>query len=185
MFRRGRPKISMNSYPEFLQRIIRTIDTIGEWSGKIVGWLIIPLVFSLTYEVIARYGFKSPTVWAYDISYMLYGTLFMLGAMYTLKKNGHIRTDMLYDRWSPRRQGWVNVISYFFLFFPGMIFFFISGLEVTVHSWMILEKSDLSPWRPPIYPFKTVIPLTALLLMIQGVSEFLKSLHAALKGEWI
>ncbi|MBM4340310.1 MAG: TRAP transporter small permease subunit [Deltaproteobacteria bacterium] len=175
----------MNRFPKSVQSVIRIIDTLSEWSGKIVGWLIIPLILGLTYEVIARYGFHAPTVWAYDIAYMLYGTLFMLGAVYTLKRNGHIRTDMLYDRWSPRRQGWVNVISYLFLFFPGMIFFFLSGLDVTIHSWIILEKSDFSPWRPPLYPFKTVIPLTALLLIVQGVSECLKSLHAALKGEWI
>lgn len=175
----------MNHFPKGVQTIIRIIDTFGEWSGKIVGWLIIPLIFGLTYEVIARYGFHAPTVWAHDISYMLYGALFMLGAVYTLRKDGHIRTDMLYERWSPQRQGWVNALSYSFLFFPGMIFFFISGLDVAIHSWTILEKSDLSPWRPPLYPFKTIIPLTALLLMVQGFSEFLKSLHAALKGKWI
>lgn len=174
----------MNSFPKPIQSIIHTIDGIGEWSGKIVGWLILPLILGLTYEVIARYGFNSPTVWAYDLAYMLYGTLFMLGAAYTLRHNGHIRTDMLYERWSPKKQGWINVISYLFLFFPGMIFFLISGTSAAIHSWSILEKSDLSPWRPPLYPFKTVIPLTAFLLILQGIAEFFKSLHAALKGRW-
>ncbi len=175
----------MNQLPKSIQRIIQFIDSIGEWSGRIVSWLIIPLVFGLTYEVIARYGFGAPTVWAFDVAYMLYGSLFMLGATYTLKKNGHIRTDMLYERWSPRKQGWVNAISYLFLFFPGMIFFFIAGLNAAIHSWTILEKSDFSPWRPPIYPFKTIIPVTALMLLFQGISEFIKSLYAAIKGEWL
>lgn len=175
----------MDHLPKGIQTVVRIIDTVGEWSGKIVGWLIIPLIFGLTYEVIARYGFNSPTVWAFDFSYMIYGSLFMLGAVYTLRKNGHIRTDMLYDRWSPRRQGWVNAISYLFLFFPGMILFFISGLDAAIHSWAILEKSDFSPWRPPLYPFKTIIPLTALMLIFQGISQFIKSLYAVFKGEWL
>lgn len=178
-------KRRMDTFPKSFIKIIRFIDTIGEWSGKIVGWLIIPLIFGLSYEVIVRYGFHSPTIWAFDLAYMLYGSLFMLGSIYTLRKNGHIRTDMFYERWSPKRQGWVNAISYLFLFFPGMIFFFISGLEAAIHSWSILEKSDFSPWRPPLYPFKTVIPVTAFFLILQGISEFLKSLHAAIKGKWL
>ncbi len=175
----------MNSFPKPLRIIIRIIDTISEWSGKMVSWLIIPLIFGLSYEVIARYVFNSPTVWAYDLAYMFYGTMFMLGAAYTLMRNGHIRTDIFYERWSPRRQGWVNLISYLFLFFPGMFFFLFSGLEAAIHSWAILEKSDFSPWRPPLYPFKTIIPLTAFLLILQGISEFLKSLYSVLKGKWL
>lgn len=175
----------MKSFPKSLLTVIKVIDGISEWTGKWVAWLIVPLIAGLSYEVIARYVFNAPTVWAYDLAYMLYGTLFMVGAAYTLRKNGHIRTDIFYDRWSPRRQGWINVISYLFLFFPGMFFFLISGLEAAIHSWTILEKSDFSPWRPPLYPFKTIIPLAALLLIIQGFSEFLKSLYASLKGEWL
>jgi len=175
----------MKVFTKRLLTIIKIIDGISEWTGKTVAWLIIPLVLGLTYEVIARYGFNAPTVWAFDLAYMFYGTLFMLGAAYTLRRNGHIRTDIFYDRWSPRRQGWVNLVSYLFLFFPGMIFFFFSGLETAIHSWIILEKSDFSPWRPPLYPFKTILPLTAFLLIIQGISEFLKNLYAAFKGEWL
>ncbi len=175
----------MKSLPKNWLTIIKIIDDLNEGIGKVVAWLIIPLVLGLTYEVIARYGFNAPTIWAYDLAYMFYGTLFMLGSAYTLQRNGHIRTDIFYERWSPRRQGWVNLISYLFLFFPGMTFFFLSGLEAAIHSWMILEKSDFSPWRPPLYPFKTILPLTAFLLILQGISEFLKSLYAALKGEWL
>ena len=168
-----------------LLKTVKFLDSIGEWSGKIVAWLIFPLVFGLTYEVIARYMFNAPTIWAYDIAYMLYGTIFMLGSSFTLYKKGHIRTDIFYARWSPQRQGWVDAILYLFFFFPGIFFFLIAGWNEALHSWSLLERSDVGPWRPPLYPFKTVIPLTALLLLVQGVSEFLKSLHAALKGEWL
>ncbi len=165
-------------------RVARSIDQISIWSGKITAWLILPLVIGLTYEVISRYLFKTPTIWAYDLAYMLYGTLFMLGAAFTLFKKGHIRTDIFYDKWSPQKQGWVDAVLYLLFFFPGMILFLWAGLDEALHSWSLLEKSEVGAWRPPIYPFKTVIPLTALLLLIQGISEFLKSVYAAVKGEW-
>jgi TRAP-type mannitol/chloroaromatic compound transport system permease small subunit len=171
--------------PEGLLKTVRTIDAIGNWVGRIVAWLAIPLVLGLTYEVVARYAFNAPTVWAFDVSYMLYGTHFMLGAGYTLLKQGHIRTDIFYAKWTPRRQGWVDAACYLLLFFPGMIFFFLASWDNALHSVLIRELSDQSPWRPPIYPFKMVIPVTALLLMLQGVSEFLKSVWAARHGEWL
>lgn len=165
-------------------RAARLIDTVSIWSGKAAAWLILPLVFGLTYEVISRYVFKAPTIWAYDLAYMLYGSFFMLGAAFTLYKKGHIRTDIFYEKWSPKKQGWIDALLYLFFFFPGMIFFLIAGLDEAIHSWSLLEKSEAGAWRPPVYPFKTVIPLTALLLLIQGVSEFLKSVYAAVRGEW-
>lgn len=168
-----------------LLSIIRAIDTLADWSGTLFSWLIIPMVLGLTYEVFARYLFNAPTIWAYDITYMLYGGHFMLGAGYALLKGAHIRTDIFYQNWSPRVQGIVDAGSYLFLFFPGMIFFFISGTNEAIQSWSILELSDASPWRPPLYPFKTVIPLATLLLMIQGVSELVKSLYAARRGKWL
>jgi TRAP-type mannitol/chloroaromatic compound transport system permease small subunit len=171
--------------PEALLKAIRFLDAIGAWSGRVVAWLVLPLVLGLTYEVIARYVFDAPTAWAYDIAYMLYGSHFMLGAGYCLLKKGHIRTDIFYAKWTPQRQGWVDAVSYLFLFFPGMVFFLLAGWDSAYHSWMVREVSEASPWRPPIYPFKMTVPVAALLLLIQGVSEFLKSLHAALKREWI
>jgi TRAP-type mannitol/chloroaromatic compound transport system permease small subunit len=162
---------------------VRVIDTLAGWSGWLFAWLIIPMVLGLTYEVFARYLFNAPTIWAYDITYMLYGSHFMLGAGYALLKGAHIRTDIFYQNWSPRTQGIVDSTSYLIFFFPGLIFFFVSGTVEAIHSWSILERSDASPWRPPLYPFKTVIPAACLLLLIQGVSEVLKSLYAAAKGK--
>jgi TRAP-type mannitol/chloroaromatic compound transport system permease small subunit len=168
--------------PSGLMTVIRTIDQVSHWSGQIICWLIIPLVASLTYEVFARYLFNAPTEWAYDVSYMLYGTLFMLGAGYALYRGGHIRTDMLYSRWSPRRQGSIDAVCYLFLFFPAMLFLLWMGGVEAWHAWEIGERSDQSPWRPILYPFKAVIPVTALMLLAQGVSEFLKSVYAMRTG---
>jgi TRAP-type mannitol/chloroaromatic compound transport system permease small subunit len=161
---------------------IAVIDRISEWSGKITAWLIVPMTMAVTYEVVARHFFRAPTIWAFDVTYMLYGTHFMLGTAYTLMRVGHVRTDMLYQGWSIRRQHLVDAIGYLFFFFPAMILFFYFGWQESSHSWSIGETSDASPWRPIVYPFKTVIPLTALLLLVQGVAEFLKSLYAIRTG---
>lgn len=166
-------------------KVIKVIDRISEWSGKITSILIIPLVVGLAYEVISRKFFNAPTMWAYDLAYMLYGAHFMLGASYTMSKGGHIRTDIFYQKWYPIWQGRVDLFLYIFLFFPGIIFFLVAGWDEAAHSWEILEKSEATPWRPPMYPFKTVIPVTAGLLLIQGVSELLKSYYAAKKGRWL
>jgi TRAP-type mannitol/chloroaromatic compound transport system permease small subunit len=168
--------------PGVLLAIVRAIDRLALWSGYVFCWLVVPLVVGLTYEVIARYVFHAPTIWAYDVAYMLYGSHFMLGAAYTLYKGGHIRTDIFYQNWSVRTRGAVDAILYLFLFFPGIALFFWMGLQEALQSWDIREVSDASPWRPIIYPFKTVIPIALLMLMIQGVSEFLKSAYAAFRG---
>ena len=165
-------------------RTIHLIDAVGEWSGWIAQWLVVPLMVGLGYEVIARYLFNAPTIWAYDAAYMLYGSHFMLGAAYTLLRKGHIRTDVFYGKWSEGRQGLVDASLYLFFFFPGMFFFLLAGWDAAQHSWSIGETSEASVWRPVMYPFKTVMPVTAALLLLQGISEFLKSLHAARTGRW-
>lgn len=165
---------------------VETIDTVADWSGRVTAWLIIPMTIAVTWEVVARHFFRAPTIWAFDVTYMLYGTHFMLGTAYTLMRIGHVRTDMLYQNWSIRRQNWVDVIGYIFFFFPAMAFLFYYGFQESSHSWSIGETSDASPWRPIVYPFKTVIPVTALLLIIQGFGEVLKSVYAIRTGRlWV
>jgi TRAP-type mannitol/chloroaromatic compound transport system permease small subunit len=168
------------------RRTVEAIDRIADWSGRATAWLIIPMTLAVTWEVVARHFFGAPTIWAFDVTYMLYGTHFMLGTAYTLMRIGHVRTDMLYQNWSVRRQNWVDAIGYVFFFFPAMGFLFWYGFQESSHAWAIGETSDASPWRPIVYPFKTVIPVTALLLMIQGVGEVLKSIYAIRTGRlWV
>jgi TRAP-type mannitol/chloroaromatic compound transport system permease small subunit len=164
-----------------LVAVIRRIDRIAAWSGEIFCWLIVPLVAVMAYEVIARYAFGAPTIWAFDVSFMLYGSHFMLGAAYTLLRGGHIRTDIFYMKWRPRTRGIVDAVLYLFVFFPAMVLFFWMGLQEALHSFAIREVSGASPWRPIIYPFRAVIPIAVILLLVQGISELLKSLYAALE----
>jgi TRAP-type mannitol/chloroaromatic compound transport system permease small subunit len=167
------------------RRTIEMIDAIANWCGRAVAWLIIPMTIAVTWEVVARHFFRAPTIWAFDVTYMLYGTHFMIGTAYTLMRVGHVRTDMLYQNWSIRRQNWIDAVGYFFFFFPAMILLFYFGWQEFSHSWSIGETSDASPWRPIVYPFKGVIPLTALLLLLQGIAELLKSIYAIRTGrEW-
>jgi TRAP-type mannitol/chloroaromatic compound transport system permease small subunit len=168
-----------------LLKTIGLIDTFSEWSGKTVAWMIVPLFLSLTYEGLARYLFNAPTLWAYDVSYMLYGALFMLGAHYTLLRGAHIRTDMLWDKFTPRTKGRIDTVAYVFFFFPAMILLFYASVDEAWHAWQLGELSEQTAWRPRLWPFKAVVPFTALLLLVQGVSELLKSLYAARTGRFL
>jgi TRAP-type mannitol/chloroaromatic compound transport system permease small subunit len=172
----------MNEPSPTLLAVIRTVDRFTDWTGTAVSWLSVPLVAAVAYEVVARYVFHAPTIWAYDVTYMLYGTLFMLGAAYALHKGAHIRTDLFWDQFSIRKKGWIDVLSYMLFFFPGFLVLLVVSLEEGLYAWRINELSDQTPWRPILWPFKLVVPLACLLLIIQGVSEFLKSLYMARTG---
>jgi len=159
-----------------LLRVIRILEYPSILIGKAAGWLILPLVLALAYEVIARYVFNAPTIWAYDMTYMLSSALFMLGAAYALHKGSHVRADFILAALRPRWQGMVDIALYISLYFPAMILFFIVSMRFSIQSWQQLELYPQSPWMPPIYPLKTVIPVTILLLLIQGVAELLKAM---------
>jgi TRAP-type mannitol/chloroaromatic compound transport system permease small subunit len=161
------------------------LDPIAIWSGRIAAWLIVPMVLSLCYEVVARYVFNSPTLWAYDMTFMLYGSFFMLGAAYTLQRKGHIRTDSLYSKWTVRQQGCVDAICYIVIFIPFVAVFLWAGWPYFAKAFTTNERFVSSPWMPVTWPFKLVMPLTGLLLACQGVAELCKSLHAAIYGEWV
>lgn len=173
------------SEDDVVVRLVRQLDLVALWSGRIVGWLIVPMVLSLVYEVVARYFFNAPTIWAYDMTFMTYGAFFMLGAAYTLMRGGHIRTDSLYGAWSPQTQGLVDTVCYVLFFFPPLIIFLFVTWDFFVVSFGRGERSVTSPWMPAIYPLKLVLPVTCLLLIIQGASELLRSIHAMRTGEWI
>jgi TRAP-type mannitol/chloroaromatic compound transport system permease small subunit len=157
-----------------VDRAIAAIDRLSTVTGWLAAWLIVPMTVAVAYEVAARYAFNAPTIWAYDTTYMLFGTQFMLAAAYTLLNGGHIRTDVFYERWSPRTRATIDTVSYVFFFFPGMLFVLYAGAVEAWFAFQIGERSDWSPWRPVLYPLKAVIPLTAALLLLQGFSQTVK-----------
>jgi len=158
------------------------IDRLSIKTGKAVSWIVPLLVLELVYDTGARYLFNSPTIWSYDISYMLYGTLFMLGAAWTLQQEQHVRIDLILAKLSPRARAAVDLVGYVVFFFPAVGALVGYGASFSLDSWMILERSGQSMWQPPIYIFKTVIPLAGLLLFLQGLARFCRCLRVLRKG---
>ena len=158
-----------------LIRTVQVIDKFTDRTGVCIAWLNLPLVAAVSYEVIARYFFHAPTIWSFDVTYMLYGTIFMLGAAYALHKGAHIRTDFFYDKWTVKTKGMVDSISYIVFFFPSIIMLLGASWSEAWYAYTIHETSEQTPWRPILWPYKSVVPLTCVLLLIQGVSEVIKS----------
>ena len=167
-----------------LARAARRIDLVAIVSGNLVAWLIVPMVLSLTWEVVARYLFNAPTAWAYDMTFMLYGTFFMVGAAFTLQRKGHIRTDSYYGEWWPRRQATIDLVCYVVMFLPFAGVFLFYGWGYFMKAFVTHETFVSSPWSPVTWPFKLMMPLAGLLLLVQGASEVLKCLHAIRFRSW-
>jgi TRAP-type mannitol/chloroaromatic compound transport system permease small subunit len=159
------------------------IDRISTGIGKGAAWLGPLLIAELVYDTVARYLFNAPTEWSYDISYMLYGALFMLGAPYTLLRDENVRIELIYEKLSARARALIDVIGYVIFFFPsvGAILYF--GSSFAYRSWALWERSGVSMWSPPIYPFKTILPLAAFLLLLQGITEFARCLTTVRRGD--
>jgi TRAP-type mannitol/chloroaromatic compound transport system permease small subunit len=165
-----------------LIRLVNAIDKFTDTTGGWISWLSVPLVLAVSYEVIARYFFNAPTIWSFDVTFMLYGTIFMLGSAYALHKGAHIRTDFFFERWSTRTKGTIDSVAYLVFFFPSLILLFVVSANEAWYAFSIGETSEQTPWRPILWPFKAVVPLTCVLLIIQGVSETIKSVWAARTG---
>jgi len=157
---------------------VNAIDKFTDATGTCIAWLNVPLVLVVSYEVIMRYVFDAPTMWVFDTTYMLYGTIFMLGAAYALHKGAHIRTDFFYDKWTAKTKGMVDSISYFVFFFPSLIMLLVASGNEAWYSFLIHETSEQTPWRPILWPYKGIVPLTCVLLIVQGISETIKSAYA-------
>ena len=170
--------------PRWQARTILVIDTFALWVGRVVAWIAIQLTFAMIYEVFARYFFTAPTMWAYDMSRMLYGAMFVLGAAYVLSRGLHIRSDFLYRRWSVNTQGWVDTALYVTCFFPAMIILLWVSSEWAWNSLSRGERGTDTAFMPLLGPVKSTLPIGVAFLIIQGVSELIKSLHAARKGRW-
>lgn len=168
--------------PGWIFPLIRAIDRGSDWVGHLVMLTFVPMILGGAYEVVARYAFNAPTSWSTDVTFMANGTMFMLGSAYALMKGAHVRTDILYDRFSDRTKGWIDVITYLVLFLPVMGLIFFISFDDAVHAWQIKERSNAGLWQPVVWPFRAVIPLAALLLFVQGVSELLKAWVAVRTG---
>ncbi len=158
------------------------INRINKWVGKGAAWLVPILILELVYDTVARYVFNAPTAWSYDISYMLYGSIFMLGAAYTLQIDKHVRIETFYGKMSRKGKALIDAICYVLLFFPAVGSLIYFGGVFALKSWKLLEAGGDSMWQPAIYPFKTVLPVAAILLMLQGIVEFIHCVTFLIRG---
>ena len=167
-----------------VQRVLHTIDGISTWVGKAAAWLIMLLMIVVCVEVIKRYLLNAPTAFIFDITNMLYGTLFMLCGAYTLAQNAHFRGDFLYSSMKPRTQAALDLVLYLVFFIPGIAALVYAGADYAGDSWRIAEHSNVTSNGPPVYHFKTVIPIAGALVMLQGFAEILRSIVCLKTGEW-
>ena len=170
--------------PSWMASSIVNIDKFSKWVGNVVCWILMPLIFAMTYEVLARKLFLAPTIWAYDISRFLYGALFMLGAAYALSKGVHIRADFLYRNFKTKNQGKIDFWLYLLFYFPGLLVFLYMTIGFVGESIQRGEKGMDTTWMPYMWPIKSCLLIGIIFLLIQGVSELFKSYWAATRGKW-
>jgi TRAP-type mannitol/chloroaromatic compound transport system permease small subunit len=166
------------------ERVLHAIDGISTWVGKTFAWLIIALTAVVCIEVFKRYVLNAPTAWIFDLSNMLYGTLFMICGAYTLAQNAHVRGDFLYSSMKPRTQACLDLALYVIFFLPGILALIFAGWVYAADAWRIAEHSSATANGPPVYPFKTVIPIAGCLLLLQGVAEMVRCVMCLATGEW-
>ena len=167
-----------------LDTMLHAVDRLSTAVGKVGAWAILLLTFAMGYEVFARYVMRAPTEWAFDASYILYGTLFMLAGPYALARNGHVRGDFLYRQWPAKRQAVLDLVLYILFFFPGILALCYAGFTFASFSWIIKEHSSNSPNGPPLYHFKALIPIVGGLMVLQGVAEVARCIVCLRTGEW-
>jgi TRAP-type mannitol/chloroaromatic compound transport system permease small subunit len=165
-------------------RFIKFADSVSAWFGKAFAWTILFMTFGMAYEVIVRYLLNSPTAWSLDVSFIMYGTLFMMGGAYTLSRGGHVRGDFLYRLWAPRTQAKVELVLYFLFFFPGVIALVIAGWHYGYDAYKLQEVSVNSPAGIPVWQLKMLIPFGAGLLVLQGIAEVLRCILCIRNGQW-
>lgn len=168
---------------KIVRQFVGVIDGVSEWSGRIFCLIIIPLVAGSVYDVFMRYLFRTPTKWAYEITWMEYAALFVLGGAYTLKQHGHIRVDIFFNRLSLRGRAIFDTLIYLAIFFPLFFILIKYSISFAHNSWSIHECSYLSYWQPPVYPIKAVLPLGLLLFAVQGLAELTRNFIFALRGK--
>jgi TRAP-type mannitol/chloroaromatic compound transport system permease small subunit len=167
-----------------MQKALLFVDKVSTWVGHAFSFLIIGLTLLITWEVFSRYALDAPHAWAFDAMNMLYGTLFMMAGAYTLAKNGHVRGDVLYGFFRPRTQASWDLILYIVFFIPGVIALTYAGYFYAAESWAINEHSNVTADGPPIYPFKTVIPVAGAFLLVQGIVEIIRCAICIKQGAW-
>ncbi|MFA5912942.1 MAG: TRAP transporter small permease subunit [Burkholderiales bacterium] len=167
-----------------MQKLLLFVDKVSTFVGQAFSWLIVSLTLLISWEVFSRYALDHPHPWAFDAMIMMYGTLFMMAGAYTLAKSGHVRGDVLYGFFRPRTQASIDLVLYILFFIPGVVALAWAGYNFAAESWAINEHSNITSDGPPVYPFKTVIPVAGAFLLLQGIVEIIRCVICIKDGEW-
>jgi len=167
-----------------MQKLLLFVDKISTFVGQAFSFLIVAMTLHISWEVFARYVLAAPRSWAFDAMIMMYGTLFMMAGAYTLAKNSHVRGDVIYGFFSPRAQATLDLTLYLVFFLPGVIALVWAGYTYAAESWRINEHSNITAEGPPVYPFKTVIPVAGALVLMQGIVEIIRCVLCIKRGAW-
>jgi len=167
-----------------MTRFLFFIDSLSTWVGKAFAWLILVLTFGVSYEVFVRYALRAPTTWAFDISYITYGAMFLMAGAYTLSRNGHVRGDVVYRFWRPRVQATLDLALYILFFLPAVGAWIYSGWGYARMSVLYKEVSIFSPAGVPVFPLKALIPVAGVILLVQGVAEIIRCILCIRSGQW-
>ncbi len=171
--------------PNGMISYIRFADSLSQWVGKAFAWAILIMTFSVTYEVLVRYLIGAPTRWSFDVTFIMYGTLFMMGGAYTLSRDGMVRGDFLYRTWPVRVQATIELILYILFFFPGITALILAGWKFTARSWRSWEVSINSPAGIPVFQFKSIIVAAGVIVFLQGVASVFRCAIALRTGQWV
>lgn len=164
-----------------IRLLVRSIDAVSTKIGRLAGYTMLILIVSSSIEIIYRYFFNSPTIWAYELGQMIFGSYFLLAGAMTLRERGHIGMDLFLHKLTPRGRATMNAATFILTaLFCGILIW--KGWEFAFASLKRWEHST-SVWGPPIYPYKLMLPLASLLLLAQAFSNFLKDVHLAMTGE--
>jgi len=167
-----------------VNRYLFMIDRLSAWSGKLFAWTVVMLTLLVCFDVTLRYVLNAPNQWVFDVAYILYGLLFMMGGAYTLSRNGHVRADMIYRTLQPKTQAWFDLVLYVLFFIPGIAALVYAGVEFTQASWSMKEVSSVTSSGVPVYPYKLAIPIAGGLLLLQGIAEIIRCVQCIRTGVW-
>jgi TRAP-type mannitol/chloroaromatic compound transport system permease small subunit len=167
-----------------MQKLLLTIDKASTFAGQAFSWLIVSLTAMISWEVFSRYALDHPHSWMFDVMIQQYGTLFMMAGAYTLAKNGHVRGDVLYSFFEPRTQATIDLVLFILFFIPGVFALTYAGYYYAAESWAMNEHSNITAEGPPIYPFKTMLPLAGGFLLMQGIIEIIRCVICIRQGAW-
>jgi TRAP-type mannitol/chloroaromatic compound transport system permease small subunit len=166
-----------------MKKFVHAVDAFNAFIGKWFCLLILPLVFVVMYEVLLRRVFNAPTKWAFEMTVYLYGAHYMFGMGVTYLYDRHVRIDIIALQFPQKVQLWLRIITFWVIFVPFVGALTYAATKYAAHSWAVWEHS-WSAWKPPLYPYKTVMPVTLFILFVQGFSTFIRDVYR-LKGEEI